>query len=201
MSPRDLVRKAREKVHLLFHLMILFLLHLLLLLLAQVFHLRCFTCTICHKQLTTGEQLYILDKDRFLCREDYDALLKVRVFVCLFVCMFMAPLPQAPPDLWPSDEEDDELPRHTSSSPPPSHSPSLPPLTADSPKLEHNNNLDLSSPLLTKIKIEEGEYGEGEGEKVGCLLLLPLLLLPFLLILCGSFVSRLPAGRVLLATY
>ena len=28
----------------------------------QVFHLRCFTCTICHKQLSTGEELYILDK-------------------------------------------------------------------------------------------------------------------------------------------
>jgi len=131
VSPRDLVRKAREKV----------------------FHLRCFTCTICHKQLSTGEELYILDKERFLCRDDYLALLRG-------------------PDYPYSDEEDEDDRRQSSvplpSSPPHSNSPTLP--LPDSPKVEPNNNMDSSSPLLTKIKIEEGEYGEGmpevvEGEK------------------------------------
>ena len=49
ISPSDLVRKARDKV----------------------FHLKCFMCHICRKQLSTGEELYILDKDKFLCKEDY----------------------------------------------------------------------------------------------------------------------------------
>ncbi|XP_034033352.1 LIM/homeobox protein Lhx1-like [Thalassophryne amazonica] len=47
--PSDLVRRARSKV----------------------FHLNCFTCVICHKQLSTGEELYILDEFKFVCKDDY----------------------------------------------------------------------------------------------------------------------------------
>ncbi|RWS16154.1 LIM/homeobox protein Lhx1-like protein [Dinothrombium tinctorium] len=47
--PTDLVRRARNKV----------------------FHLKCFTCLVCRKQLSTGEELYILDENRFICKEDY----------------------------------------------------------------------------------------------------------------------------------
>ncbi|CAG2158507.1 unnamed protein product [Oppiella nova] len=47
--PTDLVRRARSKV----------------------FHLKCFTCLVCRKQLSTGEELYILDENRFVCKEDY----------------------------------------------------------------------------------------------------------------------------------
>ncbi|XP_059397096.1 LIM/homeobox protein Lhx1-like [Carassius carassius] len=49
ISPSDLVRKARSKV----------------------FHLNCFTCIVCNKQLSTGEELYILDEHQFVCKEDY----------------------------------------------------------------------------------------------------------------------------------
>lgn len=49
ISPNDLVRRARNKV----------------------FHLKCFTCMICRKQLSTGEELYIMDENRFICKEDY----------------------------------------------------------------------------------------------------------------------------------
>ncbi|XP_013784517.1 LIM/homeobox protein Lhx1-like, partial [Limulus polyphemus] len=49
ISPTDLVRRARNKV----------------------FHLKCFICTVCRKQLSTGEQLYILDEKCFICKEDY----------------------------------------------------------------------------------------------------------------------------------
>ncbi|KAL5017473.1 hypothetical protein ScPMuIL_007062 [Solemya velum] len=49
ISPNDLVRRARSKV----------------------FHLKCFTCMICRKQLSTGEELYILDENKFICKEDY----------------------------------------------------------------------------------------------------------------------------------
>ncbi|KAH9501397.1 LIM/homeobox protein Lhx1 [Dermatophagoides farinae] len=47
--PTDLVRRARNKV----------------------FHIKCFTCIVCRKQLSTGEQLYILEENRFVCEKDY----------------------------------------------------------------------------------------------------------------------------------
>ncbi|XP_022239095.1 LIM/homeobox protein Lhx5-like isoform X1 [Limulus polyphemus] len=49
ISPTDLVRRARSKV----------------------FHLKCFTCMVCRKQLSTGEELYVLDEKCFICKEDY----------------------------------------------------------------------------------------------------------------------------------
>ncbi|CAL8137414.1 unnamed protein product [Orchesella dallaii] len=49
ISPQDMVRKARDKV----------------------FHLTCFTCTICRRQLSTGEELYVLDDSKFICKDDY----------------------------------------------------------------------------------------------------------------------------------
>ena len=47
--PADLVRKARDKV----------------------FHLKCFTCFVCSKQLLTGEELYVVDDCKFVCKDDY----------------------------------------------------------------------------------------------------------------------------------
>ncbi|KAB0401865.1 hypothetical protein E2I00_010846, partial [Balaenoptera physalus] len=49
ISPSDLVRKARSKV----------------------FHLSCFTCMVCNKQLSTGEELYVIDENKFVCKDDY----------------------------------------------------------------------------------------------------------------------------------
>lgn len=49
ICPTDLVRKARDKV----------------------FHLNCFTCLVCRKQLSTGEELYVLDDNKFVCKQDY----------------------------------------------------------------------------------------------------------------------------------
>lgn len=49
ISPSDLVRKARSKV----------------------FHLNCFTCMVCNKQLSTGEELYVIDENKFVCKDDY----------------------------------------------------------------------------------------------------------------------------------
>jgi len=47
---QDFVRKARDKVY----------------------HLRCFTCSICAKQLSTGEVLYLQPGDEgFVCRDHY----------------------------------------------------------------------------------------------------------------------------------
>ncbi|WAR01584.1 LHX1-like protein [Mya arenaria] len=49
ISPSDLVRRACNKV----------------------FHLKCFTCMVCRKELSTGEELYIMDDNRFICKDDY----------------------------------------------------------------------------------------------------------------------------------
>ena len=49
ISPNELVRRARSRVY----------------------HLKCFTCLVCRKQLSTGEELYMLDENRFICKEDY----------------------------------------------------------------------------------------------------------------------------------
>ncbi|CAL4127750.1 unnamed protein product, partial [Meganyctiphanes norvegica] len=49
ISPQDLVRKARDRV----------------------FHLKCFTCCVCRKQLSTGEELYVLEENKFICKQDY----------------------------------------------------------------------------------------------------------------------------------
>ncbi|XP_044763435.1 LIM/homeobox protein Lhx5 isoform X2 [Coccinella septempunctata] len=49
ISPSDLVRKGRDKV----------------------FHINCFTCLVCRKQPSTGEELYVIDDSKFLCKDDY----------------------------------------------------------------------------------------------------------------------------------
>ncbi|XP_059608213.1 LIM/homeobox protein Lhx1 [Phlebotomus argentipes] len=50
--PSELVRRQRDKV----------------------FHLNCFTCCVCRKQLSTGEHLYVLDDNRFMCKDDYSQM-------------------------------------------------------------------------------------------------------------------------------
>ena len=48
--PHDYVRKARDRVY----------------------HLKCFRCSVCNKELSTGEVLYLSpDSDALLCKEDY----------------------------------------------------------------------------------------------------------------------------------
>ena len=50
ISPQDYVRKARDKVY----------------------HLDCFNCTVCSKQLSTGEVLYLQPgDDALVCKDDY----------------------------------------------------------------------------------------------------------------------------------
>jgi hypothetical protein len=37
----------------------------------KIFHLNCFMCCSCRKPITTGEQLYIVDDNKFMCKQDY----------------------------------------------------------------------------------------------------------------------------------
>lgn len=47
-KPTDMVRKARD----------------------HFFHVSCFVCVICHRQLMTGDQLFIINGHLFVCKED-----------------------------------------------------------------------------------------------------------------------------------
>ncbi|ELU00130.1 hypothetical protein CAPTEDRAFT_97456 [Capitella teleta] len=49
LSPSDLVRRALDRVY----------------------HLQCFTCLVCRRQLDTGEEYFVLDTTRFMCKKDY----------------------------------------------------------------------------------------------------------------------------------
>ncbi|TKR93844.1 hypothetical protein L596_008223 [Steinernema carpocapsae] len=49
IEKNDMIRKARDKVY----------------------HVHCFQCSMCHKLLDTGEELYFVDSNRFICKRDY----------------------------------------------------------------------------------------------------------------------------------
>ncbi|KAM7436999.1 LIM/homeobox protein Lhx1 [Porites harrisoni] len=49
ISPNDMVRRAK---------------HL-------VFHVKCFNCATCNRQILTGDELYYVGESKFVCKEDY----------------------------------------------------------------------------------------------------------------------------------
>nr|ACI49225.1 hypothetical protein Csp3_JD05.010 [Caenorhabditis angaria] len=49
LDKEELVRRARDKV----------------------FHIQCFQCSVCQRLLATGDQLYILEGNRFVCQTDF----------------------------------------------------------------------------------------------------------------------------------
>ncbi|XP_015757452.1 PREDICTED: LIM/homeobox protein Lhx1-like [Acropora digitifera] len=49
ISPNDMVRRAK---------------HL-------VFHVKCFNCSTCNRQILTGDELYYVGDSKFVCKEDY----------------------------------------------------------------------------------------------------------------------------------
>ncbi|CAI8057951.1 LIM/homeobox protein Lhx1 [Geodia barretti] len=49
LCPEDMVRKAMDKVY----------------------HLSCFSCSLCRKELQTGEQLFLVQGEKFLCEKCY----------------------------------------------------------------------------------------------------------------------------------
>ena len=36
-----------------------------------MFHVKCFTCSKCNRQLEAGEEFYTLDNKKFLCSRDF----------------------------------------------------------------------------------------------------------------------------------
>ncbi|KAK0425541.1 hypothetical protein QR680_009252 [Steinernema hermaphroditum] len=49
VEKNDMIRKARDKIY----------------------HVHCFQCSMCNKLLDTGEELYFVDSNRFICKRDY----------------------------------------------------------------------------------------------------------------------------------
>ncbi|CAF0947776.1 unnamed protein product [Adineta ricciae] len=39
-----------------------------------VYHLQCFSCLICHRQLKTGDEFYVIADEKLVCKFDYDTL-------------------------------------------------------------------------------------------------------------------------------
>jgi len=37
-----------------------------------VYHLHCFACVMCSRQLATGDEFYLMEDGRLVCKEDYE---------------------------------------------------------------------------------------------------------------------------------
>lgn len=37
-----------------------------------VYHLQCFACTICSRQLNTGDEFYLMEDRKLVCKADYE---------------------------------------------------------------------------------------------------------------------------------
>ena len=51
IPPSDVVRRAQE----------------------NVYHLDCFSCAICGRKLDTGDEFYLMEDRKLLCKPDYEA--------------------------------------------------------------------------------------------------------------------------------
>lgn len=38
-----------------------------------VYHLQCFACIICGRQLNTGDEFYLMEDRKLVCKPDYEA--------------------------------------------------------------------------------------------------------------------------------
>lgn len=39
----------------------------------NVYHLQCFACFICQRQLSTGDEFYLMDDKKLVCKSDFEA--------------------------------------------------------------------------------------------------------------------------------
>lgn len=39
----------------------------------NVYHLNCFNCVICKQQLNTGDEFYLMEDNKLVCKTDYEA--------------------------------------------------------------------------------------------------------------------------------
>lgn len=65
-----------------------------------VYHLHCFACIVCKRQLATGDEYYLMEDSRLVCKADYEtakqrgelrACVKTRGRVCIVFVLFFLP--------------------------------------------------------------------------------------------------------------
>ncbi|GIX78200.1 hypothetical protein CEXT_27101 [Caerostris extrusa] len=39
----------------------------------NVYHLHCFACILCKRQLNTGDEFYLMEDNKLVCKADYEA--------------------------------------------------------------------------------------------------------------------------------
>jgi len=39
-----------------------------------VYHLECFACSMCSRQLNTGDEFYLMDDKKLVCKADYETV-------------------------------------------------------------------------------------------------------------------------------
>jgi LIM homeobox protein 3/4 len=54
-----------------------------------VYHLQCFACLICHRQLNTGDEFYLIDDQKLVCKVDYETLKNKGKNCKLYICRFI----------------------------------------------------------------------------------------------------------------
>jgi len=40
----------------------------------NVYHLECFACSMCSRQLNTGDEFYLMDDKKLVCKADYETV-------------------------------------------------------------------------------------------------------------------------------
>uniref|UniRef100_A0A8C3TSN9 LIM homeobox 4 n=1 Tax=Catharus ustulatus TaxID=91951 RepID=A0A8C3TSN9_CATUS len=56
-----------------------------------VYHLHCFACIICSRQLATGDEFYLMEDGRLVCKEDYETAKQNGSGVCCWSGLVPAP--------------------------------------------------------------------------------------------------------------
>ena len=58
----------------------------------NVYHVDCFMCILCNRKLDTGDEFYLMEDKKLLCKQDYDsAKAKGKILLWLFYVMYRQP--------------------------------------------------------------------------------------------------------------